>query len=61
MNFLKKLFTNETDRKVAEIQAHNEKIAKETSKAALDLKRLLKKNGVTLQIYIATGGDKHHG
>lgn len=59
MNWLKKLFTNETDRKVAEIQAHNEKVAKDTAKAASSLTRLLKKNGITLQIYIATGGDKH--
>jgi hypothetical protein len=61
MNFLRKLFTNETDRRVAEIQAYNEERAKEASKAALDLKKLLMKNGVTLQIYIATGGDKRHG
>lgn len=61
MSFLKRLFTNETDRKVAEIQAHNAKVAKATSKAGLDLKKLLAKNGVTLQIYIATGGDKRHG
>lgn len=57
MNIFRRLF--DTDRKVAEIQAHNEKVAKDAAKAALGLKRLLAKNGVTLQIYIATGGDKH--
>ena len=61
MNFLTKLFTNETDRKVAEIQAHNAKVAKDTTKVARDLTRLLKKDGITMPILIATGGDKRHG
>lgn len=58
MNLFKRLFTNETDRKVAVIQAGNAKAARETTKAGRDLKRLLNKDGITLQILIATGGDR---
>lgn len=61
MSLLKKIFTNKTDQQVAQIQAENQKMAKEASKEARALRNLLRKNGVTLQIYIATGGDHRHG
>lgn len=38
---------------------NNEKISKVTSSSDR-LHKLLKANGITLRIYIATGGDKHH-
>ncbi len=59
---LRKLFTREVDRQVEAI--YNDEVSQPLHKAgktADSLNRLLKKNGVTLQIYIATGGDKHHG
>lgn len=57
MSFWKK---NKTDTKAAEIAADNEQKLRETAIAAKKLRDLLKKNGVTLQIYIATGGDRRH-
>lgn len=56
-----KFWRNKTDDHAAEIAADNEKKLRETAESAKKLKELLLKNGVTLQIFIATGGDKRHG
>lgn len=58
---LKKLFSaSYTDRKVAEIHEDTEKKLAETSQAVARYNSLLKKNGVTMQIVIAAGGDHGH-
>lgn len=61
MNKLRKLFSKENDRVVREILDEN--IAKnyEAAAQARSLNELLKKNGVTLQIVISTGGDRRYG
>lgn len=46
-----------TDQKVHDIHEDTDKILKDTAKEAKQLRDLLRKNGVTMQIYIATGGD----
>lgn len=59
ISVLKKLFGKDTDRRVTHItttQIH--KPLEEAGISAEKLTKLLKKNGVTMQIYIATGGDK---
>lgn len=59
MKLFKKLFTREVDRQVDAIfhdEVHPQ--LKSADASASSLNRLLKKNGVTLQIYVATGGDK---
>lgn len=59
LSLFRKLFTKDVDRQVDAI--FDDEIAKplqDSAKSARSLATLLKKNGVTLQIYIATGGDK---
>lgn len=59
MRQLKKLLTKETDRRVDLIFEHEiKKPLKDTARTAKKITRLLEKDGVTLQIYIATGGDR---
>lgn len=57
---LRKLFTNDTDRQVAEIYKDAKKDFDSTAKIAKGHRDLLRKNGVTMQIFIATGGDHRH-
>lgn len=57
MKLLVKLFTHKTDKIVEEIHEKNRQDLKAASKEAKALKDLLKKNGVSMQIFIATGGD----
>lgn len=60
LRLIRKLFSKEVDRKVDAIFADEiNPSLKSADKTAASLTTLLKKNGVTLQIYIATGGDKH--
>ncbi len=60
LNMLKRLFLSRpTDEKVAAINEERRAILQDVSKVAKRHRDLLKKNGVALQIYIATGGDKH--
>lgn len=60
MSFLKKLlFPGETDRKVEAIQAESKAMLEDAERMAKRHNDLLRKNGVTLRVYIATGGDKH--
>lgn len=54
-----RLFHHRTDERVAQINADIAKTTKEATKAAKDLKRLLEKNGVTLLIVTAGGGNEH--
>lgn len=58
MKWYRKIFNNKTDAKVNAILKSTEKTSQETAVVAKDLHDLLKKNGVTLQIFIATGGDR---
>lgn len=55
---LKLLFTKQADREVKAIHATSDKILKDTAYEAKQLRDLLKKNGITMQIYVATGGGK---
>lgn len=57
---LRKIFTKEVDRQEAAIldKAVTPSL-RSAGQTADSLHRLLKKNGITLQIYVATGGDKH--
>jgi hypothetical protein len=50
----------ETDRQVDAIHAETKAMLEDTSRTAMRHKKLLDKNGFTLRIYIATGGD-HRG
>lgn len=60
MRLLRKLFSSETDKRVDQIFEDDiRKPLQESTKAGDDLTALLKKNGVTLKVFIATGGDKH--
>lgn len=55
---LKKIFfPSVTDNKVAAIQQESRAMLEEASKTAQRHKALLEKNGFTMRIYIATGGD----
>lgn len=54
----RKLATKETDRKVAEIVEPVRAQIQETGKTARRQRDLLRLDGVTMQIYIAKGGDK---
>lgn len=60
MEGLKMLFVPKyTDKKVEAISHETEKLLAEAAKTAARYNRLLKKNGVTMRIAIATGhGDK---
>lgn len=42
------------------IKAENKKRIDTVTDKSDNLHRLLKANGITLRVYIATGGDKHH-
>ncbi len=57
---LKKLFLSRiTDSQVDAINAESESILDVASQKTQSQIDLLKKNGVTLRIFIATGGDHH--
>lgn len=57
---IRKIFdTRYTDREIQSIQADTTKKLEDTSTVAKRHVELLKKNGVMMQIYIATGGDHH--
>ena len=61
MKTLRKLFDPRvTDEKVGAIHAEANAIVEKSSQQFKSTNDLLKKNGVTLRIYIATGGG-HHG
>jgi predicted sulfurtransferase len=61
MTLLKKLFTQKaTDQRVDAIYEDVTHKLEDTAKVAKRHRDLLQKNGVTLRIYIATGGDKRH-
>lgn len=47
-----------TDEKVDSIHEDTARILGEAADEAKQLRDLLRKNGVTMQIYIATGGDR---
>lgn len=53
------LFPSRTDRVVKKYNDESEAMLKEAARVAKSHRDLLRKNGVALQIYIATGGDKH--
>lgn len=58
---LKKIFLpSVTDEEVKAIQKDGRRMLEETSRTAKRHKALLDKNGFTMRIYIATGGD-HRG
>lgn len=52
-----KFMNKKTDEKVEAILKETSETTKDTAKVAKELRDLLKKNGVTLQIFIATGGE----
>jgi predicted DNA binding CopG/RHH family protein len=56
----KKIFTNKTDAKVDELNRQSLKKIDDSARVAKRHAELLKKNGVGMRIFIATGGD-HHG
>jgi hypothetical protein len=59
-NLLKRLFSPKyTDKKVAAIHAETKKILDSASETSKRQKELLEKNGLSMLIVIATGGDKH--
>jgi hypothetical protein len=59
MNLLKKLFfPSATDRQVKSINAESKAMLEDSNQMARRHIELLKKNGVTLRVYIATG-EKH--
>lgn len=58
MKWLRLLFTRQADDIVEAIHSGNEAKLKATSKEAKQLRDLLRKNGITMQIYVATGGGK---
>lgn len=53
---LRHIFSKDTDKKTDAIYNEVSEIAKKSADSSKRLEKLLKKNGVTLQIYIATGG-----
>lgn len=62
MALLKKLFTHKaTDQKVDAIYKDVSHKLEDTAKVAKSHRDLLQRNGVTLRIYVATGGDRRHG
>lgn len=61
MKLLKKiLFPSETDERVRSINRESTEMLNNAEEKARRHNELLKRNGVTLRIYIATGGD-HRG
>lgn len=50
----------ELEKEVDRIKAQNTRKIKSATAKTDNLHRLLKANGITLQVFIATGGDKHH-
>jgi hypothetical protein len=61
LHLLKKLFLpSYTDKEVASINDESKRILHESDVRVKRHNQLLAKNGVTLRIYIATGGD-HRG
>lgn len=62
MKLLKKIFLpSETDKQVEAIHADSRDILNDASVRAKRHKELLDKNGFTMRIYIATGGDHRGG
>lgn len=58
IRMLKKLlFASETDNQVKAITKESQSILEDTSRTAKRHKALLDKNGFTMKIYIASGGD----
>lgn len=58
MHLLKKIFLpSVTDKKVETIHAESKAMLDDATKIAKRHKALLDKNGFTMRIYIATGGD----
>lgn len=57
---LRKLFTKDTDRQVAEIYKVAKKDFDSTARVAKSHRDLLRLNGVAMQIFIATGGENRH-
>ncbi len=57
-NMLKKLFSSENDRTVDAINKESAHMLRSAAKQAKRNNDLLKKNGITLQIFIASGGDE---
>lgn len=55
---LRKIFSKDIDREVSVITNENSRVLKEAGKAIGKHRDLLKKNGVTMPIFIATGGDR---
>lgn len=55
---LRYIFSKEVDKQVDATLKEVTVAAKGSSKSSKKLEQLLKKDGITLQIYIATGGDK---
>lgn len=55
---LKYIFSKEVDKQVDATLKEVTTAAKGSAKSSKKLEQLLKKDGITLQIYIATGGDK---
>lgn len=48
------------NKEVERIKAENSRRIDKVTDSSDKLHKLLKANGITLQIYIATGGDRHH-
>lgn len=58
LRILKKIFVPSiTDKKVEVIHAESKAMLEDANKVAKRHKALLDKNGFTMRIYIATGGD----
>lgn len=55
----KRLFTNKTDKKVDELNRQSLQKIQDTGLVAKRHAALLKKNGVSMRIFIAAGGDHH--
>lgn len=55
---LKRLFSKDTDVYVDKIFKDASKQIRSTAKVAKIQRDLLQKDGITMQIYIATGGDR---
>ncbi len=52
------IFPSITDKQVSAITKRSEEMLDDTSRIARRHKQLLDKNGFTMRIYIASGGDK---
>lgn len=48
------------DKEVEKLKAENVKRIDKVTSSSTRLHSLLKSNGITLRIYVATGGDKRH-